>query len=819
MSASRESPSLSPTAVLLALFFGSGCAALIYEIVWVQLLELVIGSTGVSLGILLGTFMGGLCLGSLLLPRFISPSWHPLRVYAVLEAGIGVLGVLVLLAVPIAGRLYAANVAPGLGGILLRGATCAALLLLPTILMGATLPAIARWVRATPEGMSRLGFFYGSNIIGAVFGCLLAGFYLLRLHDMTTATWVAVAMNFAVAAIAWSLAAVMPQRPREEPAAIPEATGSPGAMTAYVAIALSGMTALGAQVVWTRTLSLMLGATTYTFSIILAVVLIGLGVGSAAAAAMTRTMKRPRVALGLTQLLLPAAIAWSAWMLTQWLPYWPIAPSLSKSPWIDFQMDFVRCLWALLPATVLWGAAFPFALAAIASPGQDTGRIVGRVYAANTLGALAGALLFSVILIPAIGTQQAQRVMIALAAVAGLLALAPMMVPARGRSPRLLPGALALVGALALAAGLAVSLGPVPPGLIAYGRTLATVPRLPQFLYVGEGMNASVAVTKYPTRGAPRMFHVSGKVEASSEPGDMRNQRLLGHLPALLHRKPRSVLVVGFGAGVTAGSFVLYPEVERIVICEIEPLIPANVAAHFRKENYDLLNDPRVEIVHDDARHFMLTTPEKFDIITSDPIHPWVKGAATLYTQEYLALARARLNPGGVMVEWAPLYENALSGVKSLVATFLEVFPEGSMWTHIVRDRRGDDAVMIGQAEPTRIDVDALNARFASPEYARVRQSLGDVGIRSLIQLFAGYSGRKADLAPWLAGAQVNLDRNLRLQYLAGMGKYSIEMEDIFSEIDRVRTFPDPLFVASDAWKEELRVALDPSRPLRDRGH
>ena len=548
---------LSPTPVLLALFFGSGCAALIYEIVWVQLLELVIGSTGVSLGILLGTFMAGLCLGSLLLPRFISPSWHPLRVYALLEAGIGVLGVLVLFGVPVAGRLYAANVAPGLAGFLLRGLTCAALLLLPTILMGATLPAIARWVRATPEGMSRLGFFYGSNIIGAVFGCLLAGFYLLRLYDMATATWVAVAVNVAVAAAAWTLAAAMPKLPREEPAAHPEATAPRGAMTAFVAIALSGMTALGAQVVWTRVLSLMLGATTYTFSIILAVVLIGLGTGSAIAAGMTRRMRRPRVALGWAQLLLPVAIAWSAWMLTQWLPYWPIAPSLSKSPWIDFQMDFVRCLWALLPATLLWGASFPFALAAVASPGQDPGRIVGRVYAANTLGALAGALLFSMVLIPAIGTQQSQRVMIALAAVAGVLALAPTMIPPRGKALRPPTGALAVAAALALAVGHAITLGPVPPGLIAYGRTLATIPRLPEFLYVGEGMNASIAVTKYPNRLAPRMFHVSGKVEASSEPGDMRNQRLLGHLPALLHRKPRSVLVVGFGAGVTAGSFVL----------------------------------------------------------------------------------------------------------------------------------------------------------------------------------------------------------------------------------------------------------------------
>ena len=341
----------------------------------------------------------------------------------------------------------------------------------------------------------------------------------------------------------------------------------------------------------------------------------------------------------------------------------------------------------------------------------------------------------------------------------------------------------------------------------------------PNFLYVGEGMNASVAVSQHSLRGSPRRFHVSGKIEASTEPGDMRLQRLLGHLPALVHEKPKSVLIVGFGAGITAGAFVLYPEIERIVICEIEPLIPAKIAGYFRKENYDVLNDPRVEVVYDDARHFILTTDEKFDIITSDPIHPWVKGAATLYTEEYLALARAHLNPGGVMAEWVPLYENSVAGVKSLVATFFEVFPDASMWTHVVRATRGDDVVILGQPGPTRIDIDALEARFNGPAYARVKASLREIGINSIVQLFSGYSGQKAELAPWLADAQINRDRNLRLQYLAGIGKYSLEMDGIYRRLDEFRTFPDALFMASDAWKGELRGALDASPIPRRRYH
>ncbi len=378
---------------------------------------------------------------------------------------------------------------------------------------------------------------------------------------------------------------------------------------------------------------------------------------------------------------------------------------------------------------------------------------------------------------------------------------------------------MALAGAVALAIALALTVGPVPPALIAFGRALPAHRDLPKFLYVGEGMNASVAVTQFPLPTAPRMFHVSGKVEASTEHGDMRLQRLLGHLPALVHGKPKSVLVVGFGAGVTAGSFVLYPEVERIVICEIEPLIPANVAAYFRKENYDVLNDPRVEVVYDDARHFILTTKETFDVITSDPIHPWVKGAATLYTQEYLELAKAHLNPGGVMAEWVPLYESQAAAVKSLVATFLEVYPDGSLWTHVIRGSRGDDIVIIGQPGPTRVDVETLNARFDGPGYARVKASLREIGIKSTIDLFAGYSGKKAELAPWLADAQINRDRSLRLQYLAGIGKYSSEVNDIYLELDGLRKFPAALFEASEAWMEDLRQVLDLSRTPRGHPH
>src|ERR1039458_6918356 len=253
--------------VLLVLFAGSGCSALIYEIVWYQLLQLVIGSTAVSLGVLLATFMSGLCLGSLALPRLArARGMHPLRVYGLLELGIGACGILALVVIPLLDSVYVAAVGHGMPAILFRALICAICLMPPTVLMGASLPAAARWVESSPEGVSWLGLLYGGNTAGAVFGCLLAGFYLLRVHDMATATLVAAALNGAVALISFGMASRTPhQADAVEPAATPVAEAAPRSGAVYVTIALSGACALGAEVVWTRLLGLLLGATVYTF--------------------------------------------------------------------------------------------------------------------------------------------------------------------------------------------------------------------------------------------------------------------------------------------------------------------------------------------------------------------------------------------------------------------------------------------------------------------------------------------------------------------------------------------------------------------------
>jgi spermidine synthase len=802
--------------LLLLLLAGSGCAALIYEIVWFQLLQLVIGSSAVSLGLLLATFMSGLFLGSAALPRVVPRRVHPLKVYAALELGIGVCGLLVLFAVPFVGRLYVAGATQGVLGLVLRGVIAGACLLPPTVLMGGSLPAIARWLETTPEGVSWIGWLYSANIVGAVGGCLLAGFYLLRVHDMAVATYVAAVINLAVAlaSVAVSLRATDVAR-GEGPAAVRPARAK-RATFIYIAIAISGVSALGAQVVWTRLLSLLLGGTVYTFSIILAVFLLGLGVGSGAGSLVGRRISSPATALAVCQVLLVASIAWTAHTLAYSLPYWPVDPWLSLNPLFNFQLDLVRCIWAILPATLLWGASFPLALAAAAEPGEDPGQLSGEIYAANTAGSVAGALAFSLVLIPDWGTRGSQRLLIGIAALGAIAAAIPALRVPRSRAM----GIASVVAAVVLTIGLASTVADVPWEVIAYGRRIAPILRAadlypalnqaPKVLFRGEGINSSVLILE---RSGQRHFYVSGKAEASTAPADMRLERMMGHIPALIHTNPRSVLTVGFGAGVTAGSFVPYPDVEHLVICELEPFIPPASNEFFSAQNYEVLHDPRTRIVYDDARHFIFTTKERFDVITTDPIHPWVKGTSTLYSKEYYELVKAHLNPTGVVAQWLPIYDSDAATVKSELATFFEVFPNATVWSNYIQNEGGYDLVLIGRADTAPISLDAVQARLDRPDYSRVLASIGDVGFHSAVEILATYAGRASDLQPFVAGAEINDDMNLRLQYLAGLGLNSMAFEKVYLDMLAYRTFPEGLFTGSEGRMSVLGTRFRPVVP------
>ena len=256
------------------------------------------------------------------------------------------------------------------------------------------------------------------------------------------------------------------------------------------------------------------------------------------------------------------------------------------------------------------------------------------------------------------------------------------------------------------------------------------------------------------------------------------------------------MLVVGFGAGVTAGSFVPYPEIGSVVICELEPLIPPASDEFFGKENNHVLRDPRSRVIYDDARHYILISPEKFDIITTDPIHPWVKGTSTLYSREYYELVKRHLNPGGVAAQWLPIYESDEDTVKTELATFFSVFPNATVWSNYLNGD-GYDLVLLGTADPAPINVEALQRRLGQPSYSAVSASLADVGFHSAVDLLATYAGGASDLAPMLANAQINDDLSMRLQYMAGLGLNSLTAPQVYREVLSYRKFPEDLLVGS----------------------
>jgi spermidine synthase len=784
--------------LLLGMFVASGCAALSYEIVWVHLMRLVIGASALSVAIVLASFMGGMFVGSLLLARWVPRTRNPLRVYAALEIGIALFGLIMPVVLPFVRSVYAGAAGHGPLGIALRALIAAALLLPPTALMGATLPAIARRYAPGAEGNGRLAALYAANTLGAVVGCIACGFYLLAVWDVWVATFTAAGLNLLIAALAWRAgrsdraASAGGLQAGVEAAASGVAPAAVNARTVYVAAALSGATALGSQVLWTRLLTLLFGATVYAFSIILAVFLGGLGIGAAWAARMIQRGVDPMRGLAATQLALVPALLWAAALLAGVLPY----SSVQLIPASAMHaLHVLRALEVTLPAAILWGMTFPFALAAVAH--DDPGKSTGQVYAANTVGSIAGALVVSFWTIPARGTHWSTQFVIAVAALsAGLLWLP------RARALR----AAAYWPALSVIAfgALVVALTPALSGVfLAHGRHLWAVDERDRYPYISEGAASTVAVHIAPD--GTQHFHVAGRVEASSNGADMRLQRLLGHLSVFAHPAPKSVLVVGLGAGVTAGSIALHPSIERIVICEIEPRV-VGAARLFARENDSVLNDPRVQVVFDDARHFLATTDERFDIITSDPIHPWVRGNSLLFSREYYQVGKSRLAPSGVATQWVPLYDTSEQAIQIQMRTFTAAFPNASVWNSSASGR-GYDVVLLGAEQPAALDVLAIQARLERS--ARVHDSLREVGVQSVYDLLATYGTNARDMQPWVSSADENRDFSLKLEYISGLSLGQQKADAIYAKMITGRTIPADLFKAPPEALALLRQRID----------
>jgi spermidine synthase len=771
--------------LLYVLFFLSGAAALVYEVAWVRSLALVFGGSHLAVTTVLAVFMGGLALGSVVLGRRVDRTPRPLRLYGLLELGIGASAAAFLVLMRLFPSIHdplARSAGTNLLALTaLRIAFAAAAIGVPTTLMGGTLPVLSRFVASRPRALApRLALLYGLNTLGAVAGTLVASFVLLPSVGLTRTLILAAAASLLVGFVA----CFAPARALlGEPAAAgrltePEMRRALPPLPARLVlwgIGVSGLCALGYEVLWTRVLSMVVGTSVYSFAIMLVAFLGGIAAGSHASPALARLVRaadapwRPAVAsFGAIQL----AIALSACGTTYALRALPQLASrlqgllaaggeeFAARQATSFALAFA---FMALPAFCM-GLALPLAGSIRTRQCAAVGGAVGEVLGVNTLGAIAGAAGSGFVLVFLFGIERSLQLLSVLQAGCGMCVLASALLP---RS-RVAVGAIAAATAAAL-----VGLSLFPHWGRVWSREFFAVYRNNQrsafataerirdalantdVLYYSEGLNETISVIR--PRRAAQAFIVNGRVEASTHLEDVQCQRALGHLPMLVHPDPRRVFVLGLGTGMTAGATSIHPEVESITLAEIERgVLPA--ARTFAAWNHDVLDHPRLCIVHDDGRNFLRSTRERFDVITADPIHPWSGGAAYLYTTEYFRIAADALAPGGVLCQWLPLYELSVQDVRSVVATFAANFPYTAVWlTHY-------DAELLGSRSPIVLDEASLARRFADPAVAA---DLAEVGMGSPSELLSWFLMGDAGVRAFAAGGRINTDDNLELEFAA----------------------------------------------------
>ena len=797
----------------MVLCFCSGFAALIYEIVWLQQFSLFLGATSVSVAIVLATFMAGLSAGSLAANRLWLVRQNGLRGFGLLELGVGLWGLLSLALFPIAEKLYCHFTIPGSGDLFVRCLIATGLMFPASFLMGASLPILAQVWAALPDGILRVGRSYAANTVGAAIGSLVAGFYLLPLHDISFAIGFAAGVNICAAFAAlfshrWIESQIRFVNSFEVNHAQPALTT--GFATARdltpttrriveTATFLSGLTAIGAETIWTRQLTLVLGPTVYSFSILLALFLIGLSLGNAIGVWLSRRVRSPIRTFSIVQALLMIAIPCSANLIVDFVPHFLVLHGSDERLTVRITRDLIRSGAAILPPALLWGISSTVAMTCLSSRQRPISELTGRLLGANTLGAIAGALGIGIVAMP-FGSQLIHRLLMLISAAnSGLLFFAFLKEPPHEATNQSRTVLRAFQPALTIVLGMLAwpFLSAPPDGLLAEGRWTDRTPDSTCYLFVAEGRDFPVVVSQQ--HDGTRCFHVAGKIEASTRERDIRTQRLLGHLPALANPHPRSVLVIGCGSGMTAGSLLAHPSVERIVICEIEPRVIDAARATFSDHNRQVLDDPKTSIVTDDARRYLATTHERFDVITVDPIHPWVKGSAALYTAEFYESCKKHLNPGGNMALWVPLYESNAATVQCELATFIEQFPASTLWSG-QSQFIGYDVVLVGTfGQPSPISNDMI---LRATECGEVAESLSEIGIGEpdkLAELLIGYGN---DLSEWLHDVPLNHDWNLRLQYLAGASSDGATEQII---LDRLRFARD-----TSRERHSLTAASDP---------
>lgn len=738
------------------LLFLSGAAALVCQVAWVRSLALVFGQSHLAVTAVLSVFMGGLAVGGYAVGRRVDRIRRPLRAYGFLQLGIAAFALVFEGLMTIYPSLYAP---------LARGRDDAALYLTvvrlffstlaviaPAILIGGTLPVVARAVCRGPEDLRRrLAFLFGANTLGLVGGAVLAGFVLLRLYAVSTTYHLAIAL----AALVGLASVLLPARADAESApeavtatvALDEPDGAARPALTLWGIGIVGFCALGYEVLWTRVLTTAIGASVYGYTIVLATLLAGIALGSQACGLLVRLSRRAvpgssrpvawfgltQLAIGVTALAVTVAlrdVAANAVRLQNLFAGGAVA-TFTVRVWAGVLLAF---LYTFVPALFM-GAAFPLAGEALARHRNSVGRAVGDLVGSIAVGALLGTAASSLLLVRVVGIERSLEILAVLNLGVGLAVLASLR-KARWLAAGVAAGAVAVIAVLAISPSAlriwdvrrtAVFRGNQPEAF-ATPEMVSEAVENTDVLYYGEGDETIVSVIK--VKGGEQALITNGRVEASTDLQERQNQLTLGHLPMLLARDPREVLVVGLGSGMTAGAVAAHPGVGRVTVAEIEPKM-LGVARTFAKYNHRVLENPKVGVLPNDGRNFLMTTDRKFDVITSDPMHPWSKGSGYLDASEYFALAAAHLRPGGVMAQGLPLYELTPQDLASVVRTFRQHFAHTMLWlVHY-------DAVLVGSGAPFLVDQAEIERRLADPAIAG---DLGQVEMGSATDLLSYFA-------------------------------------------------------------------------------
>ena len=764
-----------PFALVLALFFVSGATSLVYEVVWTRRLTVVFGSGLFATSTILAMFMGGLALGAWWLGRGADRRIDPLGYYGWLEIGIGIYALLVPFLqtgmIPVYRVVY--GMSDGASWMInaTRVGLCAAVFVVPTVLMGATLPALARFVTHGPGGIgARIGRLYAINTWGAVVGCLATGFLFVEWLGLRGSELTAAAANLAVGACAIFLgrharrigATLQPELP-VEPLSVAPARDRTLVLVAY---ALSGFTALAYEVIWARFLTFFLGNSTYAFTTMLGTFLIGLALGALVGARFVDRLRDPFGTFAVIEWLigLSMAVALVVYPSTPRV-YAFLSEVLPGRGWGEMiALHFAAGFLILVAPALLLGAAFPLAGRLYLAGSRRVGSEIGALYAANTLGAVLGSLAAGFLLVPRLGFRGSVLLIV------GLNALIAASLALRSRRLRIaVPTA-----AILLVVGAVVA---VPRDIF-----LSTIQRAfphEKIIHYEEEPSATVFVTR--TRDDERWVHFSDR-RASGGTMNLPGHRIWGHLPAMLSEKRESALVICFGSGITLGAVATHP-FKRIVCAEISEGI--RDAAAFFPENHGVLDDPRVQLVTDDGRNVLLGTRESFDVIVSEPPLLETAGVVNLFTREFYELVRTRLNPGGVFCQWVPSFEFTRDEHALVIRTFLEVFPDATFWGSPLYA----DTMLIGSNEPIRIDVERIAERFGD---RRVRRDLAEAQIDGPAELL-GYFGLGAD----------------GLRRYAGDGPILTDDRTILDFVMPRSRFEPRSPAAATFWKRRLRISPD----------